>query len=132
MALAAALLMACGPEQVDDSADADGGSTDDTCVSLCGCPVDIVLDYSATVVDGQTGEVIEAVEVYCDVETTPISISDADGLVGFSIPTQESPGCGYARCNQLRFRPTTGPWEDVVVLTANTNGQQVPLPYPPD
>lgn len=88
---------------------ADGGD----CSGICGCGIDTTLTFTATVQDVMTGMPLADIELYCHGEDTPISTSDTKGGIGFSIETQELPGCGFARCTNLRLHDPKGAKADV-------------------
>jgi hypothetical protein len=48
-------------------------------------------------------------------------------LVRFSIETQHSPGCHYARCNNLVMRHASGVYAELTVSTTATDTQRVVL-----
>lgn len=114
----------------DSSEDShDSGQEEGGCGGLCGCPEAATLEYEATVIDIQTKMPVAGVEVYCVGEDSPISTSDEAGLVGFSIETELSPGCGYDRCNNLRFHATVGPYKDHEEPVLQSNGDFVEMTY---
>lgn len=106
-AVCACLVAACAPAP-DEGAPIPDDATRDCAATFCGCWAPATLTYSVTVVDAATEEPIEGVGVFCLPEEEPIALSDADGLVSFSIDTMESPGCGWERCNNLQFRGPLG------------------------
>jgi hypothetical protein len=133
------LLLACPVDDSDDgnASDSSEGSAESGreggCgSSLCGCSEPATLEYEATTIDIQTDAPVAGVEVFCLGEDTPIATSDDAGLVGFSIETMLSPGCGYDRCNNLRFHATAGPYEDHEEPVLQSNGDFVEMTYPPD
>lgn len=127
------LLLGCSEnggddDNADDSSDVNPDSGGEGCgASLCGCSDPATLEYEATVIDSQTMAPLSGVEVYCLGETTPIATSDDAGLVGFSIETQLSDGCGYDRCNNLRFHATTGTYADLEEPVLESNGDLVEM-----
>lgn len=133
-----AFSLACPVDDQDDgnagdsSEGPDSGQEGGCANSLCGCSEPATLEYEATTIDIQTDAVVAGVEVYCLGEDTPIATSDAAGLVGFSIETMLSPGCGYDRCNNLRFHATVGPYVDHEEPVLQSNGDFVEMTYPPD
>jgi hypothetical protein len=117
----------------DDSSEGADSSQDGGCGgSFCGCSEPATLEYEATVIDIQTDTPVAGVEVYCLGEDAPISTSDDAGLIGFSIETMLSPGCGYDRCNNLRFHATVGPYVDHEEPVLESNNGFVEMTYPPD
>ena len=82
---------------------------DDSCaMSLCGCSADATMTFAATVQDASTMMPLTGIELVCFGETTPIAVSDATGKLSFSIQTQSSPGCGFARCNNMKLHDPSG------------------------
>lgn len=118
----------------DDSSEGspDSGQEEGCGASLCGCSEPATLEYAATVIDIQTDAPVADVEVYCLGEDTPVGTSDDAGLIGFSIETMLSPGCGYDRCNNLRFHATVGPYADHEEPVLQSNGDFVEMTYPGD
>ena len=100
------------------------GDLDDCVRSFCGCWTEATLKYQAMVVDSR-GEPIAEAELACMGEDTPIAHSDATGLVTFTIETEESQGCGWARCGKLIFKDSVGRITEVT--TGGTNGDTVVL-----
>lgn len=82
-----------------------GGTCDG---GICGCSVDVTLEFSASVIAEPTQMPAQGIQVFCDDETTPITTTDAMGNAAFSIETTEAGGCGYGRCNILHFRDPSG------------------------
>lgn len=97
----------------------------DDCVrSFCGCWADATLNYQTTVVDSRS-EPIAGAELTCPGQNTLIARSDAAGLVTFTIETEESPGCGLARCGNLVLQDSTG--RTIQVTAGATNGDTIVL-----
>jgi hypothetical protein len=134
-----ALLLACSVDDPDDGnasdsseSSAESGREGGCGSSFCGCSEPVTLEYEATTIDIQTDAPVAGVEVFCLGEDTPIATSDEAGLVNFSIETMLSPGCGYDRCNNLRFHATVGPYVDHEEPVLQSNGEFVEMTYPPD
>jgi hypothetical protein len=101
-------------------------------MSFCGCSTEVTLAFSATILNGQTGDPVAGIELYCKGETDPIAVSDAMGKVAFSIETLESPGCGPERCGNLVFHDPVGPLADTTGTYYEYNGKDVVMQYKPD
>jgi len=105
--------------------------------AFCGCWSEAELKYTTTVND-ESGHPLQGIELRCDSESDPIAISDKDGDASFTIITQQSPGCGYRRCNHLTFSDTRGLFKtlNAVMWATNDNvtvlqGRERPNPGPP-
>jgi len=104
----------------------------DCAESLCGCWEAATLEFEATLYNPQLAAPVEGAEVYCDDESEPLATSDADGLVSFSVETELSPGCGYARCDELRIDATDQGLQEQVLSVYEANGERIDLQYMPD
>lgn len=80
--------------------------------SFCGCWEAATLVPDGQVTDG-AGQPASGITVTCVGETAPIATTTADGRFHAELPTRQSPGCGFERCNNVVFvdpsgmRPTT-------------------------
>jgi len=122
MAFAFALAVVQCSQRTQQQKDVE--DLDDCVRSFCGCWTDATLDYQATVVDSR-GEPIAGAELTCMGEDTSIARSDATGRATFTIKTEDSPGCGLARCGNLIFKDFAGRITEVT--TTGTNGDTVVL-----
>jgi len=85
------------------------------------------MTFSATIQDTSMMPIV-GIELFCFGEDMPIAVSDATGTLTFSIQTQMSPGCGYARCNNLRLRDPSGKRADLEGTYFSFNGQTLAMP----
>ncbi len=122
MALAFALAVVQCSQQTQQRGDPEDLA--DCVRSFCGCWTNVTFAYEATVVDGR-GRPVAGANLVCMGEDTLMARSDANGLVAFAIETQESPGCGLARCANLVFRDSAG--RSAEVTAGATNGDRVML-----
>jgi hypothetical protein len=81
--------------------------------TFCGCWEDVTAAFTAKVQDQSTMMPLTGIELVCMGETMPITTSDVNGNLSFSIATKQSPGCGYERCNNLKLHDPTGMRPDV-------------------
>jgi hypothetical protein len=102
------------------SASVGGG---DCGMSFCGCWTPETLTFSANVITAEAPA--QGIELYCKGEPDPIAVSDAMGMVSFSIETMVSPGCGPERCGNLRFHDPAGALADVEGAYYEYNGKDV-------
>jgi hypothetical protein len=124
MALAFALAVVQCSQQTQQR-----GDLDDCVRSFCGCWTHTTLDYRAVVVDGR-GDPIAGADLTCMGENALIARSDSTGIVTFTIDTEESPGCGLARCGNLVLRDAGG--RMIEVRTRATNGDTIVLQHATD
>jgi hypothetical protein len=126
LALAMALAFALAVVQCSQQTQQRGDPEDlaDCVRSFCGCWTDVTFAYEATVVDGR-GRPVAGAELACMGEDNLMARSNATGLVAFAIETQESPGCGLARCENLVFGDSAG--RSAEVTAGATNGDTVML-----
>ncbi|MCA9707571.1 MAG: hypothetical protein KDK70_17090 [Myxococcales bacterium] len=103
-------------------------TTSDVCGETnCGCWEDATIDYQATVRDVGRDAPVQGAEVFCDDEDEPIAVSDAQGQVSFTLETEHSLGCGYARCERLRFSAPDQGLDDFETTTDLSNGLRVEM-----
>lgn len=122
MALAFALAAIQCSQRTDQR---DGLEDLEDCVrSFCGCWTTVTLEYRATVVDS-SGTPIAGARLTCMGEDSVTARSDATGLLAFTIETEESPGCGFARCGNLLLEDAEG--RTVEVTTGATLGDTIVL-----
>lgn len=100
---------------------------DECGMSFCGCSSDATMKFDATVQDAAMMP-LAGIELLCFGEDMPIAVSDATGAIGFSIETTESPGCGYARCNNMILHDPSGAHADVQGTYVSFNGQTLAMP----
>jgi hypothetical protein len=72
------------------------------------------MTFTSTVQDASTMMNLSGIELLCFAETTPIAVSDAAGVLSFSIQTLYSPACKYARCTNMTLHDPTGAHPDLV------------------
>jgi hypothetical protein len=94
-------------------------------MSFCGCWEPVTLTFSANVKNGQTGSPAAGIELYCAGEADPVAVSDAMGVVAFSVETMSSPGCGPERCLNLRLHDPAGALADTMGTYYEYNGKDV-------
>ena len=82
--------------------------------SLCGCSSEVEINYTTTLSD-EDGKPIAGIELRCDSEADPITVSDDNGDINLSIVTKKSPGCGFARCRNAVFSDPGGYFQELKV-----------------
>ena len=94
-------------------------------MSLCGCWADVMMSFEATVQDAQTMMPLAGIELSCKGESVPVALSDSTGKLSFTIDTQQSPGCGYLRCNNMVLHSPDGAHMDQEGTYFSLNGQTI-------
>ena len=97
---------------------------------ICGCWHDAALSYRLQINDAQ-GAPVEGVEGICQGETEAIARASPTGLLTFDLATQQSPGCGYRRCNTLMLVDAQGRYTQRQVSADAAGGGVVVLERQP-
>lgn len=107
--------------------DGSGSSSEECAISFCGCTEDTTMTFDATIQDASMMPLV-GIELFCFGENMPIAVSDDMGKFSFSIQTQMSPGCGYARCNNMRVHDPSGKYVDLEGTYFSFNKQTLSMP----